>query len=290
MSPHPAQTTASVQRRAVILTALPVEYKAVRAHLSGLKEEIHPRGTVYERGRFDALGHVWEVGIVEIGSGNPEAALEAGRAIEYFDPSIALFVGVAGGIKDVKLGDVVAATKVYGYESGKAEETFKTRADVGNSAHALQQRARAEARSRDWLRRLGKKRPQSEPHAFVGPIAAGEKVVASTESEVYKFLRAHYGDALAVEMEGSGFLSAAHASHPVEALIVRGISDLIQDKSQSDAAGWQEIAARNASAFAFEVLAKYKAAPQKETETPKPVEVASVPPIAPVLLQICTVH
>jgi hypothetical protein len=41
----------------------------------------------------------------------------------------------------------------------------------------------------------------------------------------------------------------------VEALIVRGISDLIEDKHLADAANSQEIAARHASAFAFEVLA-----------------------------------
>ena len=45
---------------AVILTALPVEYLAVRAHLQALREEVHAQGTIYERGTFGA----WEVGIV----------------------------------------------------------------------------------------------------------------------------------------------------------------------------------------------------------------------------------
>ena len=95
--------------RAVILTALSVEYLAVRAHFQALREEVHTQGTIYERGTFGA----WEVGIIEIGAGNVGAALEAERAIAYFRPDVILFVGVAGGIKDVAIGDVVVSTNVY---------------------------------------------------------------------------------------------------------------------------------------------------------------------------------
>lgn len=242
---------------AVILTALRVEYLAVRAHLSALWEEIHPQGTIYERGTFIANGQKWEIGIVEVGAGNIGAAVEAERAIAYFKPSIIIFVGVAGGIQDVNLGDVVAATKVYGYESGKTKQKFQPRPDLGLCAYNLIQRAKAESRKLDWLQRLASP-STSIPRVLVAPIAAGEKVIASTQSSVFNFLRENYGDTVAVEMEGRGLLQATYANPQVSALVIRGISDLIDGKSVADVSGSQEIAARNASAFAFEVLAKLK--------------------------------
>lgn len=241
--------------RCVILTAVPVELRALCAHLAVAGEEVH-KGTVYERGSFTSGTRTWEVFAAELGAGNNSAAFELERAISRFDPLVVMFVGVAGGIKDVRVGDVVAATKVYGYESGKAEATFRPRPDVGNSSYKLVQRARAVARRGDWTGRIIRHEADLSPRAFIGAIAAGEKVVASTESSVHAFLKANYGDALAVEMEGRGFLEAAHANPQVSTLIVRGISDMLNDKSELDDDARQALASQHASAFAFEVLSQ----------------------------------
>ncbi|MGO9373913.1 MAG: hypothetical protein ACLQBD_17625 [Syntrophobacteraceae bacterium] len=240
--------------KAVILTALRVEYIAVRSHLTGLHRDVHKSGTVYERGVFRGYFHDWEVGIAEIGAGNEGASAETERAITYFEPEVALFVGVAGGLKDVEVGDVVASTKIYGYESSAAKEIQEPRPSVGEASYKIEQTAKAEARETKWLTRRGEGASSGTPRVFVGPIASGEKVLKSNRSAVRELLRANYGDALAVEMEGRGFLRAAHASS-VDAMVIRGISDLIDDKEGADASGSQELASQNAAAFALEVLA-----------------------------------
>ena len=151
---------------------------------------------------------------------------------------------------------------------------------MGLSSYGLEQRARAEARKADWLQRLSAV-PSLTPRVFVAPIAAGEKVVASTESEVFKFLRSNYGDAITVEMEGFGFLDAARANQQVSALVIRGISDLIYNKTEADKEGYQKIAANHASAFAFELLAKYRlgqslGSPATSQATPSPSQQTSL--------------
>ncbi len=240
--------------RAVILTALPVECQAVRAHLLHLHPESHPESSVYWSGLFSCESCTWDVKVAEIGPGNVGAALETERAISYLKPHVALFVGVAGGLKDVHIGDVVAARKIYSYESGKASDRFLPRPEVGNPTYRLLHWARIVAGSHDWVQRIKRPSPARSPKALVEPIAAGEKVLSATRSLIYTFLREQYSDAVAVEMEGYGFLHAVHANQHVNAIVIRGISDLIEGKSQADANNSQELASHHASAFAFEML------------------------------------
>jgi len=252
----------------VILTALDVEHKAVEAHLkpigqsTRLSEEIHPNGTIYTQGQFKAHNCTWNVAVAQIDMGNASAGIEAVRAMMQFNPRVILFVGVAGGIKGVKIGDVVAASVVYGYECGKlVDDRTLPRPKLGEADYDLKQRAQAEARKDDWREQIRSSSTSSEttPTVYVKPMAAGEKVIASRKAEVYEYLREYYDDAITVEMEGFGFLKATQQVKNVSAMVIRGISDLIDGKNDDSVEPEQirqEKAARHASAFAFTLLAK----------------------------------
>ena len=260
---EPRGMALTAARRALVVTALPVEYHAVRAHLSDVGEFVTPLGMVGERGTFGESGAPWSVGIIQIGMGNERAAVETDRALTALDPEVVVFTGVAGGIKDVSLGDVLVASKVYAYEYGKDAEYFRPRPEALEPSYRILGRASAVARGDQWHARI---RPPTEgtvpaqPAAVVKPLAAGSRVVGYTASASALLLREHFSDAAAVEMEGHGFMRALQAHPGRQALIVRGISDLIDSKEVSDGEGWQAVASATAAAFAFEVLAHYESA------------------------------
>jgi nucleoside phosphorylase len=241
-----------LQRTAIVLTAIQSETEAVLRHLTEQGRE-RVADTWFHTGRFAS----WTVAIAEVGPGNTRAATVAVRALSHFRPEIAAFVGIAGGVKDVALGDVVVATKVYNYESGKdTAGGFSVRPDLQNSDHELEQRARVLRTSTTWHDRLDASLwPDHKPNVHVGPIAAGEAVVASRKSRIAAHIKTYYGDALAVEMEGRGFLEAAHVDSGCRAVVVRGISDRLAGKATSDRRGWQQRAADSAATFFFEMLA-----------------------------------
>jgi len=161
--------------RAVILTAHSIDYQAVCTYLSNCEEETHPQGTVYELGQFSVGEQIWEVAIAEIDNSNTSAASETERAIKHFKPDIIILVGTATGIKDVNTGDVVVATKIYGYESGKAEDEFLPRPEVQEPSYRLKERAKSERRKSDWLNRLPNKTLNICPNILLAPIASGDK-------------------------------------------------------------------------------------------------------------------
>ncbi|MDX3228946.1 effector-associated domain 2-containing protein [Streptomyces sp. ME19-01-6] len=265
----------------VILTALEVEYRAVRAHLEELRTVAAERGSLFEVGVFRE-GHAdTSVAIHMTGPGNPGAAALVERASALFTPRALLFVGVAGGRKDVGLGDVVAAEAVYDYETGKdTEDAFLPRQRTHQSTYDLVQLARTVAAGDEWQRgiRLAGGGAAPRPKAHVKPIAAGGRVVTHQRSEVGRRLTAGAGDAVAVDMEGFGFLAGAYVNRHVDALVIRGISDLLADKDEAHDEHWQPVASRHAAAFAFALLRRLPPAAAEPTTSARSAPSHPAPP------------
>jgi nucleoside phosphorylase len=232
-----------------------VEYRAIREYLGADAQRHEEHGELYEVGTLPGILGAWQVVLAETGPGSTAAGLQLDRAVRVFDPEIAIFLGVAGGRKDVALGDVVAADTIYDYEWGKSTlHGFEPRTRTHFPAHRLVQWARLVAREDRWQRRILPDCPDPPPTGYVKPIATGGKVIAHDRSEAALLLKRYAGDAVAVETEGHGFLEAAYVNPRVDALVIRGISDLLTGKDQQGDDYWQPVASRHAAAFAIEFL------------------------------------
>ncbi|MEU8229181.1 5'-methylthioadenosine/S-adenosylhomocysteine nucleosidase [Actinoplanes sp. NPDC048967] len=237
----------------VILTALEVEYAAVRATLADLRQPPPVSGTRFEVGSLG--GGAGEVVLALTGAGNHGSAVIAERAIREFTPAAVLFVGVAGRLHPgLALGDVVVATHVYAYHGAAARTGgLKSRPRVWEIDHGIDQAARQIARRVDRARDL---RVGAEgPRVHFGPVASGEILHDAKVSQPLRWLREHYDDALAIEMEAAGVAKAGHLSAAPVA-VVRAISDFADGtKSGTDGAQWQARAVRNAATFATALAA-----------------------------------
>lgn len=234
----------------VILTALRVEAAAVLSKLGQTSRHVDPRSrSIYRVGTTTASdGSLISVAVMEVGMGNPGAAAAAEASVQELNPGLIAFVGVAGGVKDAALGDVVVADKVYGYQFGKeTSEGFLSRPEVYRTSSDIVALARDIARE-EWGA------INARPEVFVGAIAAGDRVV-TVHQATSSLLHTRYNDTLAMEMESLGFLAATWRHTGIRTLVVRGISDQLEGKAESDKAGSQAGAAEGAAAFALAVIA-----------------------------------
>jgi 8-oxo-dGTP diphosphatase len=248
-SPSRAEGTPMNETTIVILTAMNLEYDAVRARLSDVTPQTHPMGTRFEVGH---LGDGCRVALALTGKGNQSAAVLAERAAAEFAPAAIIFVGVAGALQPhLGLGDVVIATHVYAYHGATSQDKGLTaRPRTWELSHRVHQIAAHLERTGDWAHQLpGNSNP---PRVHFGPVAAGEIAHYSARSDARQWLRDHYNDAIAVEMEAAGIAQAGHLNDALPTIMVRGISDYADEsKSATDDAGWQPRAAVNAAAFAI---------------------------------------
>ena len=242
----------------VIQTALTLEQQSVIDRLSNVCDYVHPVSkTIYKVGNYFSSGNKLQIFIGRTNQTNINAAIETERIIQHFNPSYIFFVGVAGGLKDVVIGDIVIGSDVIGYERGKEKDVFYPRPQFGISSYELEQHAVSFSISDEWRKQASSivnEKFQNNIQVHSGTIASGEKVVSSIDSKLYNFLKTNCSHALAVETEGLGFLEACRAYPLIKTLIIRGISDLVDGKEHADQEGSQPYASKNATEFLFGLI------------------------------------
>lgn len=235
-----------------ILSPIELEYMAVRRYLKNIQRQDR-EGYIFETGSFDGVHHVYKIIIRQTGSKNTDIALATDQMIRLFTPDAIFVVGIAGGVKDVKVGDVVVGTKAYGFDAGKVMDGYlAARPDSFLYDIHLLEQARFVKRQDNWETTINGW--QVGHNVIFGPIASSDKVITSIESPEYQAIKAHFNDTTALEMESIGFATAAFRHREVRMMNIRGISDLLADKADSDAAGNQPLAAAQAAAFTFHLI------------------------------------
>jgi nucleoside phosphorylase len=254
-------------RRALVVTTVVHESRAVKAHLTNPEILIGEKDGLYEYGRFSDPAGDWLIVHAITSQGNTDASLVASKAHQEFGSFQAqMFVGVAGSLKDdIPIGSVVIGDYVYNGHSAKVEDTETLGRPHGLvPARELLTASQGLIYSDEWRDMIrspiGFDLPNKAnypcdfpPLAIIKGIVSGEEVVAGGKSPRYIWLRSHFNDCGAVEMEGWGAMSAARYEN-TPAIVVRGISDMCAGKDHVKDKLHQPIAAAHAAAFAFSIL------------------------------------
>ena len=235
--------------RVAFVCALPSarEHATLYERLSDVAaDEVH--GVAYFTGILDTPAGPWRAALLATGRGNANAYAKTFAVLGHFCPSCAFFLGCAGGFADkgVARGDLIVPRTAHLYQSGVAGATELEPRPVPAVADDILVNKLELLQYQSWLTHKWRK---AKPKIFFEDVVSGDISLKSTRSKTYKFIRRHYGHAVAVEMEGYGFLSAAKALR-VPAVLVRGASDQLDNKTERSDRIWQP----RATSAAFDLI------------------------------------
>ncbi len=254
----------------VIVTALEEERDAVLLKLTGWHKlpPTHRDVLVYFHAKLPVL---YTDGRIS-GMGRVEAVNAAKDAIAHWKPAYVLLVGIAAGFEknEARLGHVLVADQVFDYELQKVfdasrgfrlldwllgripQESYRLRVYPADARFVQASRNFIDNGWRDLLRVA---RPDGNtPVRLIGPMATGDKVVAS-RSFVKKLLGL-CPKLIGLEMEVGGVASACiHSASGPRFFMVRGVSDLAdENKIRASVAQWRAYASDVAAAYAIGLL------------------------------------
>lgn len=214
-----------------IITVIPIETALVRQILK-LPEAVD--------GFSAGHGSPKIVSVQANGQGQTAASAAARRLTERYRLKALVLAGIGGGIAPgVRIGDVVVATRVVGYDLHK------------ETPEGIQRRGQewtAPSSVGDGVNEFFAER--REPAGFpgfrarAGLVGSGSAVIAAARADARRFLRGYNDKVLVVDMESEGVAHHCHSTGGQGWVVVRGVSDLADEQKDDD---HQIVAARNAA-------------------------------------------
>lgn len=196
--------------------------------------------------------------------GMAASAAHTTKAVLHLKPKFVIMTGIAAGLeKDANIGDIIVATDVWNYNSGKYIE--KSKGDsieselLPDSKHINMDRAtKDKLQSSDYSKQLMQIKnsfsgnaPNFPLNVFYGPMACGSAVV--TSKDVINLVKGQTRKVAGLDMESYGvYLACRDVSYPsVNAIVIKSISDFA-DYRKDDSR--QDYAAYTSTSFAMYLI------------------------------------
>jgi len=198
----------------------------------------------------------------EVGRANLQAGGSVRDVIEHWRAEVLILCGIAGGINGreaVEVGDIVVPEYIHYSSFAKLSEKGQQLRYIAydHPSMCLHSNYAAPLRFDDsWMSdELRGLLPQGKrPRVFIESLIAGDKVLGDPTSEEQIRLLQQFDDAVAVDMESVGLCRAVAAarlspSYNPRLLVIRGISDIVNDEANNAQRAANKVAAATIAAI-----------------------------------------
>lgn len=250
----------------LLLTAVEVETSAVlNLGCQWQKFSLDNDTTIYRHATIQANERTCNVIHAQLPEmGMAAAAAHTAKAVLHFKPELVMMTGIAGGLeKDANIGDILVATDVWNYNSGKYVEIGEgeniEEELLPDSKHITIDRATQDKLAAyDFNEVLSQIRngfsentPSNPLRVFSGPMACGSAVV--TSKGVLSKVKSQARKVIGLDMESYGvYLACRDVCYPsANAIVIKSISDFA-DRKKDDAG--QGYAAYTSASFAMYLI------------------------------------
>jgi len=226
-------------RRALIVPALLSEAKAILSFFEDISVKSAPSGVSFTTGKLkllsSALGRSarnnWTFFIATpTAAGNLQASRAVGQMIPECRPDLIAMIGCAGGFPGkIDQFDVTVATQVDYIARSKVGSHIEIRPLQEFCSRTFVDHCKNVQLLDVWHQYLAPETSNAPINVYFEPIVSGETVLVNSNSDFFRAAVIASPRAVAIEMEGYGFLSACRDQH-IEGVVIRGISDTLDNK------------------------------------------------------------